>query len=150
LDKYEELEYYDYIISNQVIEHLHPDDLYEHFNSAKAILKPGGKYIFNTPHRYTGPHDISRVFGCSYAVGMHLKEYTFNEIYKLLKKIGFSRISTPNYAKYINKITTNKKIELLISIWLLKIILLLEKIPCLIPKILHKKLFNSVFIVAVK
>ncbi len=58
LDKYEELEYYDYIISNQVIEHLHPEDLFDHFVSVLAILKTVGRYIFNIQHRFTGPHDI--------------------------------------------------------------------------------------------
>ncbi len=148
--KYESSNYYDYVISNQVIEHLHPEDIIGHFNSIRAILKPGGKYIFNTPHRYTGPHDISKIFGYKKTIGMHLKEYSFNEIITLLQKIGYKNIYTPNYDHLITKCTKNKKLKLYISIILIKMIQLLEKVFWIVPRPLYKKLFSSVFIVAEK
>ena len=66
--------FYDYVISNQVVEHLHPDDLEMHFSEAKKLLKPGGEYILATPYAPFGPKDLSRVFGWDRPVYMHLHE----------------------------------------------------------------------------
>jgi SAM-dependent methyltransferase len=52
----------DIVFSDQLIEHLHPDDTSHHFKLVYRILKPNGKYIFRTPHAITGPHDVSRYF----------------------------------------------------------------------------------------
>ena len=92
LDFFEKKESYDVVISNQVIEHLHPMDLTSHLKGVYNILKRNGRYILNTPHSYTGPHDISLVFKCSKPFGMHLKEYTYRELVKALRNAGFSRI----------------------------------------------------------
>ncbi|KZS62568.1 SAM-dependent methyltransferase [Mycobacterium ostraviense] len=89
LDAFEPPESYDVVVSDQVIEHIHPDDLDNHLRSVRTILKTGGKYIFNTPHRYTGPHDISRVFKCGEAAGMHLKEYTCRELVEAAERAGY-------------------------------------------------------------
>lgn len=102
---------YDLVISNQVIEHMHPDDLVEHFKQAKAILVDGGKYIFTTPNKYAGPSDISRVFNCDKPMGMHLKEYSYYELNNILKKSGFSRVSS--VLRVPNKI--NKYIKVPVS-----------------------------------
>jgi 2-polyprenyl-3-methyl-5-hydroxy-6-metoxy-1,4-benzoquinol methylase len=83
---------YDAVLSDQLLEHLHPDDLIDHLQGSFELLRAGGSYVFRTPHRFTGPHDISRVFGQSRACGMHLKEYTFRELIDELKAIGFTRI----------------------------------------------------------
>lgn len=95
LANYEAKESYDIVISDQVIEHLHPDDIGLHFKNVFDILKPGGKYIFYTPHYYMGPGDVSLVFGKPEAEGMHLKEYKYNEMYYLLKSAGFNKIDIP-------------------------------------------------------
>ena len=79
-------------MSNQVIEHLHPEDLEAHLRGAYSILKGGGRYVFCTPHRYTGPHDVSRVFKTDEPKGMHLREYTYQELVEAVKRAGFSRI----------------------------------------------------------
>ena len=81
---------YDVVLSQHVVEHIHPDDLLEHFRGVLAILGPGGRYIFSTPHRFAGPSDVSRVFRRDTPVGMHLKEYTYRELLGLLKQAGFS------------------------------------------------------------
>jgi len=93
LDLFEQKEKYDLVVSDQVIEHFHPDDIHIHFQTANKILKPGGRYIFGTPHLYTGPSDVSAVFGCSAAKGMHLKEYTYRELIKAAKASGFTKVS---------------------------------------------------------
>lgn len=79
----------DLAFSYQFIEHLHPDDIQEHFLLARRILKPGGAYIFCTPHRFSGPHDISRFFSDT-PEGFHLKEWTYRELDQLLASVGFS------------------------------------------------------------
>ena len=33
-----------------------------HFEIVHKILKPGGMYALRTPHRQSGPHDVSRWF----------------------------------------------------------------------------------------
>jgi SAM-dependent methyltransferase len=80
----------DVVFSDQLIEHLHPTDTKMHFELVYRILKPGGKYIFRTPHAYTGPHDVSGYFSDS-PEGFHLKEWTFIELKPLLKDLKYSR-----------------------------------------------------------
>ena len=92
LDQFEPLNSYDVVISSQVIEHLHPDDIVDHFKGVFSILQSGGKYILDTPHRYFGPSDVSRIFGYAEAQGMHLKEYNYHEIRSALKEAEFTRI----------------------------------------------------------
>lgn len=95
LDRFELPAAYDVVISDQVVEHLHPDDLTEHFRGVLAILAPGGRYIFSTPHRHHGPWDVSRIFNSDRPQGMHLKEYTYGEIVSALRRAGFARAYAP-------------------------------------------------------
>src|SRR2546425_9014273 len=76
--------------SNQLMEHLHPDDALEQLENIVKVLVPGGVYICITPNRLTGPHDISRHFD-AVATGFHLREYTRTELRDLFKAAGFSR-----------------------------------------------------------
>ncbi|MDB5143830.1 MAG: hypothetical protein JWQ66_2543 [Mucilaginibacter sp.] len=134
LTDYEPKEYYDLVISDQVIEHLHPDDIGIHFKNVYGILKTDGKYIFYTPHYYIGPGDVSRIFGCVEAEGMHLKEYKYTEIYRLLKSAGFTKIDIP-----VN-LTANKKSRLLF--WI-KTFLLLERSLLLFKSLsLRKRIYH--------
>lgn len=81
----------DVAYSNQLMEHLHPDDAMEQLQDIHRVLVPGGLYICVTPHRLSGPHDISRYFD-EVATGFHLKEYTISELRDLFKKAGFSKV----------------------------------------------------------
>jgi len=92
LDRFEPTDFYDVVISINVIEHLHPDDLFDHSRGVFSVLSSGGRYIFATPHVSAGPSDISRVFRRDTPMGMHLKEYTYCEIARLLKQAGFKHI----------------------------------------------------------
>lgn len=89
LAEFEPEGHYDVLLSNQVIEHMHPDDVPEHFAHAARLLRPGGRYILSTPHCADGPADVTRVFGHPAPLGMHLKEYTYGELDALLKQAGF-------------------------------------------------------------
>jgi predicted SAM-dependent methyltransferase len=79
--------------SNQLMEHLHPDDSYEQLGELYRALQPGGYYICITPNRLAGPHDVSKYFD-TVASGFHLQEYTNQELYTLFRDIGFSKIIT--------------------------------------------------------
>jgi len=81
----------DIAYSRQLLEHLHPDDAKEHVEGVYRALKKGGVYICITPHRYAGPHDISRFFERR-ASGFHLHEYTHAEIVAMFRDAGFDRI----------------------------------------------------------
>lgn len=80
----------DVAYSNQVLEHLHPDDAFEQVRNIYDALAPGGVYICITPNRLSGPHDISKYFGDEVATGFHLKEYTFLELRQLFRRVGFA------------------------------------------------------------
>jgi SAM-dependent methyltransferase len=79
----------DVAFSDQLVEHLHPDDTGLHFRLVRRILFPHGVYVFRTPHAFSGPHDVSRYFS-DHAEGFHLKEWTYTEIAALLEQAGFS------------------------------------------------------------
>lgn len=79
------------IFSNQLMEHLHPEDALDQLRHVYETLVPGGVYICFTPHRFSGPHDVSRYFD-DVATGFHLKEYTNGELQKLFLSIGFSEV----------------------------------------------------------
>jgi SAM-dependent methyltransferase len=79
----------DVAYSNQLIEHLHPDDAAEQVKGVFDALAPGGVYLCITPNRLTGPHDVSETFD-SVATGLHLREYTTSELSTLLRRAGFA------------------------------------------------------------
>ena len=76
--------------SNQLMEHLHPDDAREQLRKLFTALAPGGVYVCCTPNRLTGPHDVSRGFD-PVATGFHLKEYTARELAGLFQEAGFAQ-----------------------------------------------------------
>jgi ubiquinone/menaquinone biosynthesis C-methylase UbiE len=93
----------DVVVSNQLMEHLHPDDAADQLREVYRILKPGGSYICITPNRLHGPHDCSGYFQdlpCPVrdrtyvAPGLHLKEYTNRELIRLFQGIGFRHVET--------------------------------------------------------
>jgi SAM-dependent methyltransferase len=78
----------DLAYSNQLMEHLHPDDAAEQLREIFNALAPGGTYLCFTPNSMTGPHDVSRGFD-RVATGLHLHEYTVTELHRMLKEVGF-------------------------------------------------------------
>lgn len=140
LANYEADSSYDVLISNQVIEHIHPADLRTHFTHAARILRKGGRYIVSTPHKFSGPADISSVFDFSEPMGFHLREYTNTELMSIVRGVGFSRIE----AIYV----TPQKMRRLVSISFsgrvyLKILLVMEACLARLPQKLRKRLFRG-------
>ncbi len=84
----------DVAYSDQLMEHLHPDDALDQLKNIFRSLKPGGSYICMTPNRISGPHDISLYFS-DVPSGFHLREYTTTDLVKILKDAGFSKVSVP-------------------------------------------------------
>jgi SAM-dependent methyltransferase len=81
----------DVVFSNQLMEHLHPDDALEQLGEVCRVLRRGGVYICVTPNRLNGPHDVSQHFDLV-ATGFHLKEYTVGELTRLFRKVGFRKV----------------------------------------------------------
>jgi SAM-dependent methyltransferase len=81
----------DVAYSNQLMEHLHPDDALKQLHNIYNALSPGGIYICVTLNRLNGPHDVSKYFD-RVATGFHLKEYTVAELYHLFRTSGFSKV----------------------------------------------------------
>jgi 2-polyprenyl-3-methyl-5-hydroxy-6-metoxy-1,4-benzoquinol methylase len=81
----------DVAYSNQLMEHLHPDDVVRQLENVVEALAPGGVYLCITPNRLSGPHDISGYFD-SVATGLHLREYTVAELRHLFRGAGFSKV----------------------------------------------------------
>lgn len=79
----------DLAFSNQLMEHLHPDDALEQLRNIYAALKPGGAYFCITPNRMSGPHDVSQHFDRE-ASGFHLREYRIGELVALCRAAGFT------------------------------------------------------------
>jgi SAM-dependent methyltransferase len=82
----------DLAYSNQLMEHLHPDDAREQLRNIFAALAPGGLYVCQTPNRLNGPHDISRAFSDE-PHGFHLREYTMTEVQALFVATGFRSVA---------------------------------------------------------
>lgn len=83
----------DVAFSDQLMEHLHPDDAREQLRNIHRALKPGGVYFCITPNRLYGPSDISAYFDHE-ARGFHLREYNLREVAAILHRSGFERIRT--------------------------------------------------------
>jgi SAM-dependent methyltransferase len=81
----------DIAFSYQFLEHLHPDDVDLHFASVLRLLRPGGFYVFDTPHRFSGPHDVSRHFKPGLDC-FHFQEWTRNDMRAILTRHGFDQV----------------------------------------------------------
>lgn len=81
----------DLAYSNQLMEHLHPEDALEQLQNVFVALAAGGLYVCLTPNRLSGPHDVSKHFDRR-ARGLHLKEYAAYELVRLFERVGFRHL----------------------------------------------------------
>ena len=82
----------DLAFSDQLMEHLHPDDARDQLREIRRVLVRGGTYLCLTPNRLSGPHDVSRFFS-DVAEGFHIHEYTSSELAGLMCEIGFRHVA---------------------------------------------------------
>lgn len=136
----------DIIISDQLIEHLHPDDSEHHFSLVYTLLKNNGKYIIRTPHSITGPHDISKYFSNT-PQGFHLKEWSYTEIIQSLKSSGYQK-----FKGYWSAKNTHLRLPLFYFTFLEKfhktVISLI--LPKLVIKKIYKYLIPTVCVIGIK
>lgn len=83
----------DIAYSNQVMEHLHPEDALEQLKNIYRTIKPNGLYVCLTPNKFSGPHDISKYFDTE-ATGFHLHEYTTAELKNIFIACGFKKVKS--------------------------------------------------------
>jgi len=102
----------DVCFSDMLLEHLHPHDVSTHLDHVLELLKPGGLYVFRTPHAQSGPDDVSRFFS-DVAQGFHLQEWTYGELIPLLKARGFD-----SFRPYWNARTLLVPIPLSVCVWI--------------------------------
>jgi SAM-dependent methyltransferase len=69
----------DAVVSQDLIEHLHPSQLALHLAEAYRVLAPGGRYLLHTPSRLQGPTSL----------GLHLREYCLREARRAAEACGF-------------------------------------------------------------
>ena len=81
----------DIAYSDQLMEHLHPDDAAEQVRNVYRALAPGGVYICITPNRLSGPHDVSGYFD-EVPTGFHLKEYSTGDLSQVFREAGFRKL----------------------------------------------------------
>jgi SAM-dependent methyltransferase len=85
------IETVDLAFSDQLMEHLHPDDALAQLRNIRRVLKPGGAYLCVTPSRLYGPSDVSGYFE-DVACGFHLREYSVREIRAIFREAGFPKM----------------------------------------------------------
>ena len=91
---YEDKETYDCIVMDNVIEHIVPDSINDVLQKCFRMLNKQGCVIIITPHKYSGPHDISQHFlplGAK-AEGSHFREFSFTDLEEVLREAGFKLI----------------------------------------------------------
>ncbi|MCP5559329.1 MAG: class I SAM-dependent methyltransferase [Verrucomicrobiaceae bacterium] len=121
----------DVAFSYQFLEHLHPDDVGPHMDLVHRLLKPGGWYVFDTPHRMSGPHDISAAFGTE-LVCFHFQEWTYAAMRSTLMAHGFDAVRAVRRGRMLGAVTTSLMIGL-------------EQCVGLLPLTLRRKVASRLF-----
>lgn len=70
---------FDYIVSENLVEHISFDDMREHLREVYRLLAPGGAYLLYTP---------SRLWSGRASAGFHLHVYTLRELCDLMRAHG--------------------------------------------------------------
>lgn len=141
-------ESFDKIISIDVYEHLHPDDICRHLEEVHAVLRPRGEAIIVTPNRHTGPHDMTRDLfpDAREPLGFHLNETTYDELSSKLKDAGFSRIRSVFPLSFYSPVNNNLVFPAVLSAWAESWYKLVSEIPLLNK--LERVLVDRVYVVA--
>jgi len=130
----------DVAYSNQLMEHLHPDDAVEQLGNICEALALGGIYICGTPNRLVGPTDVSAGFD-RVSTGFHLKEYLPTELSRIFSQAGFSRrYLLQGFKEYISWATPLVPATIFVFEY---IEYFLEKIPFSVRSLAAKAVFRG-------
>lgn len=88
----------DLAYSNQLTEHLHPNDVTEQVREIHRVLRPGGAYLCRTPSRLTGPHEISVYFAYE-AQAFHWREHVYRDLARLFRAVCFRKLRAILHAR---------------------------------------------------
>lgn len=96
---YKPTQKFDVAISDNVLEHLVPEDASLHLKSMYEALNDHGKLILIMPNKLFGPADITRIKDFSHSgklppEGGHVNESTYTDMIEALKAAGFQKFST--------------------------------------------------------
>lgn len=72
-------ESFDVVVSQDLIEHLHPDQLQPHLSEVHRVLMPAGRYLLHTPSGLQA----------STSFGLHLREYRLRDLRRAAQACGF-------------------------------------------------------------
>ena len=109
-------EKFDVVVSDNVFEHIAPQDISKHIDSIKNVLEKNGTLIIMMPNRLFGPSDVTRIIDFSYtnktqATGTHVNESTYYESMSILRKNGFRNFRTvfpfPVFRYYLKSFRIN-------------------------------------------
>lgn len=91
---------------NDVMEHIPEDEIDVIYTLIRRKLCHNGIIVTCTPNRYRGPHDITRTADPHQkkAQGLHLKEYTFEEVMQCYKRNGLCAGGCIYYSSLAHKI----------------------------------------------
>jgi SAM-dependent methyltransferase len=70
---------FDAVVTQDLVEHLHSDQLDPHLAEVRRVLAPGGRYLLHTPSSLRG----------STSFGLHLREYRLRELRRVAEAHGF-------------------------------------------------------------
>lgn len=71
---------FDFVVSENLVEHLSPSDMRRHLKEVRRLLVPGGGYLLYTP---------SRLWSGRVSAGFHLHVYTLRELCAFMREAGF-------------------------------------------------------------
>ncbi len=108
---------FDVAVTDNVYEHIAPQDVADHLASIFAALKPGGRVVILTPHRAFGPWDVTRIVddsNCGWlpARGTHINESTYGELADKLTVAGFVNLCAVHPKARVGKRPNSSRVDI--------------------------------------
>ncbi|HVM18171.1 MAG TPA: class I SAM-dependent methyltransferase [Gaiellaceae bacterium] len=89
-------ESFDLVYTVEVLEHLHERDAEPHLRECFRVVRPGGALWLLTPNaRFSGGAQERWSVAVEPDADVHLREWTYMELTRLLRSVGFRRLQSP-------------------------------------------------------
>jgi 2-polyprenyl-3-methyl-5-hydroxy-6-metoxy-1,4-benzoquinol methylase len=136
---------FDMVLLCDVIEHIPPGRVQSLLAEVRELLRDEGMLIVSTPNASTGPHDITRHFQPrgSAPEGLHLREYSLQDLVNLLDRAGFGRfmgLSLLNCTRWPGKLR--------LSMFSMNIRLAIERLFPYVPSTLTRRVVDRLYFCA--